>query len=136
MGVALLEAFQTQKLQKPLGSTAISVGLEAKAGVLPSRQVREQRIVLKQHPNLTSLGRQPTPRRCDLTTSNCNQTLAWPFKTSNQSQQRCFATTRWAKEAKKLTCLEGEINVLQGPIGTGVAMPKLLDLKEWCQCQP
>ena len=83
MGVALLEALQTQKLQKPLGPTAIGIGLEAKAGVLPSRQVRKQRVVLKQHPNLTSLGSQPTPRRCHLATSNRNQTLAWPLKTSN-----------------------------------------------------
>ena len=61
MGEALLEPLNSKQLEQPGHTTGVSPSLQAEAGVVPGRQVREEGIVLKDHADTTTFGWNQSP---------------------------------------------------------------------------
>ena len=87
--------------------------------------MREQGIVLKDHSNPASFRRNPTTITGDLPLLQVDRTLFWPFKSSDQSQQRCLTATRWTEQSEELSMSDVEINSFERPrtIRPTVTMP-------------
>jgi len=134
MGVALLETFKTKKFQQPRGSTRVLSPAQAKTGVLPCVEVREQCVILKHHAHPTSLGRQRAVGSCHITAMQTHHTAGWSLKSSNQPQQCGFAAAGRSQESDQLSTLKLEVDCLQGPIITGsaITMPETFDLDRQC----
>ena len=59
MRITLLELIQTEQLQQPAGTADVLTRPQAKTGVLPSREMGEQGVVLEHHSHATALRRHP-----------------------------------------------------------------------------
>jgi hypothetical protein len=80
MGIALLQPMEAQEIKQPNCATVVLTWTQAKASVLPRREVGEQGIVLKHHAHSSALRRNPVlPPRHDAVLK-MNGSLIRPFK--------------------------------------------------------
>ena len=82
-------------------------GSEAKGDIFEYVQVREERIVLKDHAEAASLGGQVG----DIAAVKFNQACIGFLKARNHAERGGLAAAGWAKQAKELTPLNLKRNV-------------------------
>ena len=127
MGVSLIQPLQTQQLQQPGCAAVVLAGTQPETGVLPGREMGEKGIVLKDHADPPSLGRQPMPVPRHGSLLQVHGPMQRTLKASDQSQQSGLPTTGGSEQPDQLTRSELEINPPQRPGSSRavVAMPEV-----------
>ena len=77
---------------------------EAEGDVFRDVQVREERVVLKDHAKTAAFGRQG----CDVVAIKFDLARIWFFKAGDHPECGCLATTGWTQQTKEFAALDIE----------------------------
>ena len=132
MGIAALEALQTEQLQQPAGAAAVLTAAQTETGIAPGIEVGEQGVVLKHHAHTAPLRRQPAMRAGHLLPADTHHAAIWFLKAGDQSEQGGFAAARGAQQTHQFAWAQLKVDIAQGPIAArgraAVAMPQTIEL--------
>ena len=128
VGIALFQSLKTQKREQPGNTPLALTSGQTEPSVVPGAEVGKQGIVLKHHADPSPLGHQPGPLASHQLLSQLQRATLRPFKTCDQTQQRCFSAARGTEQTHQLSGSHLEIDATQSPgvIRVAVAMPDIV----------
>ena len=130
MGVAALQAAQTQQIEQPGHPGGVLAAAQAEAGVAPGIEMGEEGIVLEDHADAPPLGGQQAIRARHRASADADGAAAGALEAGDQAQQGGLAATGGPQQPHQLAGPEDEVDPLEGPggdVAARVAVPEVID---------